>query len=184
MDDNARPHRAGVVDTFLQNHAIARMNWPARSPDLNSIEHVWDNLGRRISSLQPPPRNTHELETALTQEWALIPQELINSLILRCKHMDNKWCIVKLLKDITQERGRSRAVRYRFACRTSSQSDTSLPLDTRGIQRGTKKGRWSVLSLTATLVAAALVPPCLRGFMQDAELSSVNPQLSPGPGAT
>ncbi|UYV80358.1 hypothetical protein LAZ67_18002655, partial [Cordylochernes scorpioides] len=67
MDDNARPHRAGVVDTFLQNHAIARMNWPARSPDLNPIEHVWDNLGRQISSLQPPPRNTHELETALTQ---------------------------------------------------------------------------------------------------------------------
>ncbi|UYV65570.1 hypothetical protein LAZ67_3004741 [Cordylochernes scorpioides] len=39
MDDNAHPHRAGVVDTFLQNHAIARMNWPARSPDLNPIEH-------------------------------------------------------------------------------------------------------------------------------------------------
>ncbi|UYV63408.1 MAP4K1 [Cordylochernes scorpioides] len=83
MDDNTRPHRAGVVDTFLQNHAIARMNWPARSPDLNPIEHVWDKLGRRISSLQPPLRNTHELETALKQEWALIPQELINSLILR-----------------------------------------------------------------------------------------------------
>ncbi|UYV83733.1 hypothetical protein LAZ67_23002375, partial [Cordylochernes scorpioides] len=82
MDDNARPHRAGVVDTFLQNHAIARMNWLARSPDLNPIEHVWDNLGRRISSLQPLPRNIHELETALTQEWAFIPQELINSLIL------------------------------------------------------------------------------------------------------
>ncbi|UYV61686.1 MAP4K1 [Cordylochernes scorpioides] len=39
MDDNARPHRADVVDTFLQNHAIARMNWPARSPDLNLIDH-------------------------------------------------------------------------------------------------------------------------------------------------
>ncbi|UYV83336.1 hypothetical protein LAZ67_23000615 [Cordylochernes scorpioides] len=86
MDDNARPHRAGVVDTFLQNLAIARMNWPARSPDLNPIEHVWDNLGRRISSLQPSSRNTHELETALTQEWALIPQELINSLILSMGH--------------------------------------------------------------------------------------------------
>ncbi|UYV72347.1 NFXL1 [Cordylochernes scorpioides] len=44
------------------------MNWPARSPDLNPIEHAWGNLGRRISSLQPPPRNTHELETALTQD--------------------------------------------------------------------------------------------------------------------
>ncbi|UYV76484.1 Transposase [Cordylochernes scorpioides] len=42
----------------------------------------------------------------------------------------------------------------------------------------------SVLGLTAALVAAVLVPPCLRGFMKDAELSSVNHQLSPGPGAT
>ncbi|UYV79735.1 hypothetical protein LAZ67_18000515 [Cordylochernes scorpioides] len=74
MDDNARPHRAGVVDTFLQNHAISRMNWPARFPDLNPIEHVWDNLGWQITSLQPPPRNTHELETALTQEWVLVPE--------------------------------------------------------------------------------------------------------------
>ncbi|UYV69361.1 hypothetical protein LAZ67_6003319 [Cordylochernes scorpioides] len=39
IDDNACPHRADVVDTFLQNHTIARMNWPARSPDLNPIEH-------------------------------------------------------------------------------------------------------------------------------------------------
>ncbi|UYV74236.1 hypothetical protein LAZ67_11002568 [Cordylochernes scorpioides] len=95
MDDNARPHRAGVVDTFLQNHAIARMNWPARSPDLNPIEHVWDNLGRRISSLQPPPRNTLELETALTQEWALIPLELINSLILRRHHDCKIWLLLQ-----------------------------------------------------------------------------------------
>ncbi|UYV67086.1 MAP4K1 [Cordylochernes scorpioides] len=95
MYDNARPHRAGVVNTFLQNHAIAWMNWPARSPDLNPIEHVWDNQRRRISSLQPPPRNTLELETALTQEWALIPQELINSLILSMGHQCRACLSVK-----------------------------------------------------------------------------------------
>ncbi|UYV68384.1 SF3B1 [Cordylochernes scorpioides] len=42
----------------------------------------------------------------------------------------------------------------------------------------------SVIGLTAALVAAVLAPLCLRGFRLEAELSSVNPQLSPGPGAT
>ncbi|GFW89334.1 transposable element Tcb1 transposase [Trichonephila clavipes] len=46
MDDNARPHRANIVDECLQSEDITRMDWPAYSPDLNPLEHVWDMLGR------------------------------------------------------------------------------------------------------------------------------------------
>ncbi|GBM02755.1 hypothetical protein AVEN_40822-1 [Araneus ventricosus] len=81
MDDNARPHRALLIDEFLESEDIRRMDWPARSPDLNPIEHVWDALGRAIATRNPPPRTIQEMETTLLNEWDQLPQEMINCLI-------------------------------------------------------------------------------------------------------
>ncbi|GFX78157.1 transposable element Tcb1 transposase [Trichonephila clavipes] len=58
MDDNAHPHRANIVDECLQSEDITRMDWPAYSPDLNPIKHVWDMLGRRIAALPLVYRNS------------------------------------------------------------------------------------------------------------------------------
>ncbi|GFT88949.1 transposable element Tcb1 transposase [Trichonephila clavipes] len=82
MDDNARPHRANIVDECLQSEDITRMDWPAYSPDLNPIEHVWNMLGRRIAARQPPPTCLPELQRALLDEWCNIPQDQIDNLIL------------------------------------------------------------------------------------------------------
>ncbi|GFW24998.1 transposable element Tcb2 transposase [Trichonephila clavipes] len=56
MDDNSRPHRANLVDDFLFEEGIVQMEWPACSPDMNPIEHVWDALGRQVTGRQPPPQ--------------------------------------------------------------------------------------------------------------------------------
>jgi transposase len=48
MDDKARPHRSRAVTTYLQSEAATSVPWPAMSPYLNPIEHIWDMLGRRI----------------------------------------------------------------------------------------------------------------------------------------
>ncbi|CAJ0948662.1 unnamed protein product [Ranitomeya imitator] len=46
--ENDRPHVAGVCQQFLQDEGIEAMDWPARSPDLNPIEHIWDIMSRTI----------------------------------------------------------------------------------------------------------------------------------------
>ncbi|GFT76878.1 transposable element Tcb1 transposase [Trichonephila clavipes] len=89
MDDNARPHRANIVDECLQSEDITRIDWSAYSPILNPIEHVWDMLGRRNAARQPPPTRLQELRRTFFDEWCNIPQDQIDNLILsmprRCK---------------------------------------------------------------------------------------------------
>ena len=81
MDDHACPHRAHVTDAYLVCEAIVRMDWPARSLDLNPIEHAWGMLKHAVSARPMQPRTLQELEDALLAEWRLIPQNRIQTLI-------------------------------------------------------------------------------------------------------
>ena len=40
LDDNARFCRAVLVEDYLESQGLERMEWPAQSPDLNTIEQV------------------------------------------------------------------------------------------------------------------------------------------------
>ncbi|GFY25833.1 transposable element Tc1 transposase [Trichonephila clavipes] len=82
MDDNAPCHHTVAAEQLLESKDIERMDWPARSPDLNPIEHVWDFLDRRLAARTLPPVTIRELRLALQDEWAAMPQQLIDTLIL------------------------------------------------------------------------------------------------------
>ena len=88
QDDNARPHRARIVQQFLQENNVDHLDWPARSPDLSPIEHVWDILGQRVRQRVPRPRTLQALGAALQEEWRRIPQlqiaRLVRSMRRRC----------------------------------------------------------------------------------------------------
>ena len=81
MDDNVRPHHAHVTNAYLEHETIVHLDWPARSLDLNPIEHTWDILQRGISARPVQPRTLQELKDALVVEWRLIPQKRIHALI-------------------------------------------------------------------------------------------------------
>jgi transposase len=65
MQDGAGIHRARVVRSFLQQHHINTINWPAYSPDLNPIEHLWHALKRRMFKLYPQYNNWSQAQ----EEW-------------------------------------------------------------------------------------------------------------------
>lgn len=96
MDDNARPHRANRVNEFLESHGITRMEWPARSPDLNPIEHVWATLKDCVKARLPAPETLGQLKQALQEEWQQISQEYIQNLILS---------MPRRLETVTHKRG-------------------------------------------------------------------------------
>ena len=70
--DNDTPHTAWIVLDFLQQGYVTEMEQPARSPDCNPIKHIWDELGRAITSMDNPTQTLSELRQALlaADKWA------------------------------------------------------------------------------------------------------------------
>lgn len=81
MQDNARPHVAHITRDYLNAVGINTLDWPACSPDLNPIEHLWDELKRRLHARRPRPASLNELRQFLQEEWENLQQDFIGNLI-------------------------------------------------------------------------------------------------------
>ncbi|GFW43982.1 transposable element Tc1 transposase [Trichonephila clavipes] len=65
----------------LDSEGIQRLVWPARSPDPNPIENVWDALRRQVADLNYLPTNKNTLICALTEEWDKLPKKLLDNVV-------------------------------------------------------------------------------------------------------
>ena len=79
QQDNAPCHKAKRVTEWLAQNEIDVLPWPARSPDLNPIEHLWAYMDRKL--LETPVSTMAELELALQRHWREIPRDLCANLV-------------------------------------------------------------------------------------------------------
>ena len=55
--------------------------WPAQSPDLNSIEHLWNGLKRKLGEYDTPPKGEGEHWRRVEKEWNEIPDSVCQNLV-------------------------------------------------------------------------------------------------------
>ena len=63
-------------DEFLNRNNVIVLPWPAVSPDMSLIEHIWDYFGRKVRA-RGNVHNLRDLENALIQELNNIPNVVI-----------------------------------------------------------------------------------------------------------
>ena len=81
QDDNATSHVARSTMAWYDDNGVQRFDWPAQSSDLNLIEHLWDELERRLKGCPSRPKSVCELTCLLQAEWKKISIAVIQRLV-------------------------------------------------------------------------------------------------------
>lgn len=79
QQDNDPKHTAHDVRMWLAYNTPHVLPHPPQSPDLNPMEHLWEELDRRVK--KRPVSTKAELKQALMEEWLGIGEETTKKLV-------------------------------------------------------------------------------------------------------
>ena len=74
-------HTSNLAQKWFKDNKTNLMDWPAQSPDLNPIEHLWELLKRKLKMYEEHPKGLYELWERVEVEWNKITPEECQNLI-------------------------------------------------------------------------------------------------------
>lgn len=83
QQDNDPKHTSRLAKSYLEENFPEVIDWPSCSPDLNPIENLWNIVKRNVEKRKP--KNLGQLESFMKEEWDLIPNDTLESLIKSMK---------------------------------------------------------------------------------------------------
>ena len=75
---------------YPEDHNVKVLKWPAQSPDLNPIEHLWHYIKRMLNEYDEPAKGVQELWDKIAKEEC---QKLIESRPNRVKYIMQRGAI-------------------------------------------------------------------------------------------
>ena len=73
--DNSPMHKAKSIQKWFVEICVEELDWPAQSPDLNPIEHFWDELEHRLRASPNRPTSVPDLKQCSNIQWKASPEE-------------------------------------------------------------------------------------------------------------
>jgi hypothetical protein len=81
QQDNDPKHTSYMTEKWLSNHGVTVLDWPAQSPDLNPIEHLWHSLKLKLSKYETKAESIGILWSRVEKEWNSFSAEDCNRYI-------------------------------------------------------------------------------------------------------
>ena len=81
QQDNDSKHTSKLAMEFFKANKYDLIFWPANSPDLNPIEHLWHYVKRQLQKYKSLPSSINELWQRVQEVWNNIPIEVCHNLV-------------------------------------------------------------------------------------------------------
>ena len=74
-------HKVRSIHKWFVEIGVEELDWPAQSPDLNPILHLWDELERRLRARPNCPTSVPDLTNYFVVEWKEVPAAMFQHVV-------------------------------------------------------------------------------------------------------